>query len=449
MKRIGAVLICLIALTAVVSAQEDEGGLVPLEHGDAAAVRSMLLGGSLPLPDGLDDIELLPVQNALRLWGTDAAVAEVQEILAMVDVPRKRVRITLRKLATDDPAALLDELVAASDRPADAPLYILEPHVIGGLVDDGLARVVADRALEIANGEAAMFVPMSTALEVSSSDLARDVGETPPTFECRVIPQINPDDTVKLWIHIDEALGAWQFGERPLEVVVRLESGKAVVLAQRDDAGDLFRPIYVVGAEILQPAVQVNVRQVTGDDEQLIVERLFPDGLEPATSGTAWTLSPEPEEVAGVRQGTVDEDAVDHLLDQGMITISHGPGVLVTSGDSRTLIAWEDRAQPADGQMVVDRVAVVNGQRQVVYRPATLRQPAVYETLSVGANRDGSVGLSLVLDDLQLRYAGVSPLDAGLHLRPGETVGIVDLDEHGALRRPICLVNVGLVDARW
>jgi len=254
MKRVAAILICLIALTTVVAAQQDEGVVVPLEHGDAAAVGSMLLGGEITLPDGLDDIELLPVQNALRLWGTDAAVAEVREILDIVDVPQRRVRITLRKLATDDPAALLDGLVAASDGPADAPLSIVEPHVIGGLVDDGLARVVSERAVELANGEAAMFVPMSTALE-ASDDPHLSVAGTPFAFECRIIPQINPDDSVKLWIRIDEALGAWQFGERPLEAMVRFESGRAVVLTERDGAGDLFRPIYVVTAQVMRDEI--------------------------------------------------------------------------------------------------------------------------------------------------------------------------------------------------
>jgi len=266
MKRIALIVACLVVLAGIAWGQAAEGVIVPVEHADASLVRSQILNSGIELPAGVDDIELMAVQNALRIWGTDAAAADMKDIIETLDSPARQMCVTVTKLAADEPEQVLGALQAAAETllyrqvaagtvfraPPDATgtkpekpqdIYIVDLQAIGELLDAGSLREVRRWTGQIeTEGGITFTLPFAVPGREDSAA---------PCFQCTV-SAIQAPVGLKIAVALDEAFGPWALGERPVELMARMDAGSATVFAEHNDDGEIIRPIYAFQAGMVE-----------------------------------------------------------------------------------------------------------------------------------------------------------------------------------------------------
>lgn len=150
-----------------------------LKYTTPAAVASMLSDDTkLMLPDGIDSMTLELKKSALTFAGTPEALEQVGSLLKLLDVPTKKVKVTLRIVQGQKQATVSTE--AKNNKRcqvADPGRYefTLMPHING----DGSVSLAIESATEKAFRRISPGKPLSVAFKDCTVWLSVNVSDTP------------------------------------------------------------------------------------------------------------------------------------------------------------------------------------------------------------------------------------------------------------------------------
>ncbi len=250
MNRIVAGICLSVLVIAPASAVEV---VIPLQHADAVDVEQLLTWpredrpggatGDASLPEGIDAVEALPGPNALRVVGSEAAIAQLHQLLALLDVEPPSVAIATGAIDISDPTALARILVTRRIARGTIPRLT----VLTRLSDAEVAALVT------AGGD--LKEPLVVSPGGPPGGLIFETG--------RVEDGISPASS-GMAVAGETALGGaarvradlWTYDLRPLTdgrhgslaMLLSIGDGDAAVLARISGDGQILSPIYVVSA---------------------------------------------------------------------------------------------------------------------------------------------------------------------------------------------------------
>lgn len=250
------------------------------------------------LPEGLDGPpEVAPGRNAVTVKGAPEAIDEFREIVSMLDAPRKMAQISVRahEVATSGLDAIfhgIDEAEWSQEMRLRLGLGNLGP-LPGVSGPHGPGRTLTQTQVIVANGEPAIIsvgeiLPLLSPLAEVSYDAAgerhvrHDHEAALAGISLWVLPQINPDDTVGLYVRAlpvavegkatDTAAEDISCGT-PTELMVRVRNGESLVLAgfglrQRlNELSQTWPTGEPTGGEAMDSLISITPRIITSAEE--------------------------------------------------------------------------------------------------------------------------------------------------------------------------------------
>jgi len=257
MPRIALIVACLVILFAV-PLDADEA-TIPLQHTSAAEIHSLLSGnlpewherahgGQVDLPAGVEEIEPVMAENAIRVAGTAEGISELREMLELLDVPRKQIEIATRWIDLHDSSVLGHALaVDEPDGPKVAPPSIA---VFPRMTDDEVAAlaqagtVLTEPHVTVMDG-----MPGQIAFETDTDDDgADDVGTG-----LGLVAHVLLNDAISVQIDL------WTYDHRPqaeeaetsLRVLLRMADGETAALARVGEDGSILNPVYLLTPRVV------------------------------------------------------------------------------------------------------------------------------------------------------------------------------------------------------
>jgi len=184
----------------------DRTETIPLRCASAVQLDRMLRPGAADslVPSGLVAITLDPQGNTLTVSGSDESIQEFKNLVRLLDVPAKRIRLSARFIPLD--GAAIQELKLPVD--AAAPLSG-SPYLVGAPSANQLALLAKRESA----GETDLAVSNNTTLRLRSR-----ATEGRLTTFAEVIPRLNGDGSVTLYTRCAETApgaAAWQRADRP------------------------------------------------------------------------------------------------------------------------------------------------------------------------------------------------------------------------------------------
>jgi len=261
MTRIAIIVTCL-AIVLAVPASADEV-TIPLSHTNAAEVcrlftgelpewQALAHGGQVDLPAGVEEIEPVMAENALRVAGTAEGIAELREMLELLDVPRKQIEIATRWIELHDPSVLgyalaVDEPDAHIALPRIAVFTDMSDEEVAALAEAG--TVLSEPHVTVMGG-----MPGQIAFGIDTdNDGAQDVGTG-----LGLVAHVLLNDAISVQIDL------WTYDRRPeaaeaetsLQVLLRIANGETVALARVGEDGAILNPVYLVTARVIRDLAQ-------------------------------------------------------------------------------------------------------------------------------------------------------------------------------------------------
>ncbi len=262
MKRTALIVICLTVLLAVSASAAEI--TIPLRFENAGELHK-LLTGELPewrasayqpapgLPAGIEEIEAVPAENAIRATGTEQAIDELREMIALLDLPRPQIEVATMWLDLQDPSVL--GFALAVDEPGGPtvalPQVAIFPRMtaeeVAALVETG--TVLSEPHVTLMNG-----MPGQIAFETDTDDDgAADVG-TGLGCVARVLPGDLLSLQMDLWTYDHRAEA--EESETSLRVLLRVAEGETVALARVGEGGAILNPVYLLTASVIRDPAQ-------------------------------------------------------------------------------------------------------------------------------------------------------------------------------------------------
>lgn len=247
MKRSALVVMGLVAVL-VAPCLADEAK-IPLSYANAAEIRALFgpdapktADGPVTLPEGVEEIEAIMQENAIRAVGTEAGIAELREMLAVLDRPRPQVKVAMKLIDVHDGDVIRAGAISAElGKPTLVLLTRMADEEIAGLTDAG--TVINEPRITLASGRVGTW-----AFESEEGD-ARVAATA-----IALLAQVLADDAISLQLDL------LYYDHRPqadqedvsLQALVRVGEGETIGIAPVGADGQIVNPIWLLTARIVR-----------------------------------------------------------------------------------------------------------------------------------------------------------------------------------------------------
>jgi hypothetical protein len=257
MKRIALIVACF-ALMLAISAGADEA-TIRFSHQNAATMQALLqgdlpewqvraFGGAVELPEGVEQIEAIMEQNAIRAVGTEEGIARLSDALKDLDKPVPQIEIVTTWLELNDPSVLGYALAVDEERveiaaPEIAVFTDMSDEEIAALNDAGTV-LSEPHIVTYAGRPGQMAFAQDT-----DDDGAEDVGQG---LGCAawVLPSGAVSVQVDFWSY--DTRPEAQEAETSLRTMLRVADGETVLLARIGEDGAILNPVYLLTARVVE-----------------------------------------------------------------------------------------------------------------------------------------------------------------------------------------------------